>query len=84
MYINVPSYDKSGFKFIWEDDAAIKCTVSNNTVLIEANSDGLVSLARHILELAQGSTPEGTHFHLDEFNSLEEGSSEIVFVRKQL
>ena len=84
MNINVPSYDKKGFKFVWEDDAAIKCTVNNNAVLIEANRDGLVSLARHMLELAQDSAPEGTHFHLDEFNSLEEGSSEMIIVKKKL
>lgn len=83
MYIDVPEYDKKSFKFVWEDDSSIKCTVTNDAVLIEANRDGLVSLARHILELAQDSAPDGTHFHLDEFNSLEAGSSEMIIVKKE-
>ena len=84
MYINVPSYDKRGFKFVWEDDAAIRCTVRENAVYIEANKGGLISLARHILELAQDAAPEGTHFHLDEFNSLEDDSSEIIFSKSEI
>lgn len=83
MNISVPNYDEKGFKFLWEDDAAIKCTVNGNTILIEANRDGLISLARHMLELSQDMVPDGTHFHLDEDNSLEDGSVEMIVVKKK-
>ena len=37
-----------------------------------------MSLARHLLVLAQEEAPSGCHIHLDEFNSLEDGSVELI------
>ena len=67
-----------------EDDFSIKCSIDDdgNSVTIQANKSGLISLARHLLELAQDAVPEFTHFHLNDYSDLEEGSSEIIFVRK--
>ena len=81
MYISVPQYGENGFAFVWDEDFAINCSIENNCVRIEANKQGLISLARHLLELAQDDVPQFTHFHLDEFNSLEDDSSELLFVR---
>ena len=81
MEINVPTYGRT-FSFEWEDGFAIKCTLEDSAVLIEANKEGLISLARHLLELAQDHVPEYTHFHLDAFNSLEENSNELIIVRR--
>ena len=79
--IEVPEYGKPGFKIHWEDDSAIRCTIEGTQVIIDANKGGLISLARHLLELAQDNVPHHTHFHLDEFNSLEDGSSELIIVK---
>lgn len=84
MIINVPKYDKTGFKFEWDDGFVIKCSISNNAILIEANREGLISLARHLLELSQEHVPEYTHLHLDEFNSLEDNSNELIIVKKDM
>lgn len=84
MDIFVPDYVNKSFKFVWEQNSAIKCTVNNSAVVIEANKDGLVSLARHMLELAQEAVPNGAHFHLDEFNAFEDGSSEMIIVKKEI
>jgi len=56
----------------------IECNSKNSAIHIRADTPGLVSLAKHILELAQKDVPPGAHIHLDEFNSLEEGSAEII------
>ena len=48
-------------------------------VTISANREGLLSLASQIRALAD-SCP-GDHIHYDEFNSLEEGSLEMIIER---
>ena len=85
MDIKVPKYCENGLKFIWEDGFQIKCSVDEEkNVCIEANPAGLISLARHLLMLAQNEVPENEHFHLDEYNSLESGSAELVIVKKNV
>lgn len=79
--IDVPEYGKPGFKYQWEDNTAIRCNIEGSQVIIEANQDGLISLARHLLEMAQDNVPHRTHIHLDEFNALEEESSELIIVK---
>ena len=60
----------------WEDGFTIKVKVEENTVVISANKEGLLSLARHLTDLADAEV--GSHIHYDEYNSLEEGSSELI------
>ena len=75
--ITVPEYD-NGIELIWEANYKIKTSAPFYSLTIEANREGLISLARHILHLAQKDVPNGSHFHLDEFNSLENGSLELI------
>lgn len=82
MNINVPMYTKEGFVFAWEEGFSIRCTTNDFGVCIEANKEGLISLARHILELAQEDVPEFEHIHLDEHNSLEDNSVELTIVKR--
>lgn len=77
--IEITQYDaKKGIQFNWEKNFAIKVKNENDEVIISANSEGLLSLARHLLTLAQNEVPVGTHIHLDEYNSLEEGSIDLI------
>ena len=82
MNINVPVYNEKGFSFVWEEGFSIKCSIHNTSVCIEANKEGLISLARHLLELAQENVPEFEHFHLDKYNSLEDNSTELIIVKR--
>ena len=61
----------------WEDGFMIAVKVEHNTVTISANKEGLLSMANHLTTLAQENAPDA-HFHLDEHNSLEENSSELI------
>ena len=63
-------------KIEWVDGFVIKAAVDNDTIMLSANREGLLSLARQLLRLADG-TP-GDHIHYDEYNSIEEGSSEMI------
>lgn len=81
MDIFVPEYSKYGFQFVWEEGSTIKCTNRDGVIEIVANRAGLISLARHLLELSQESVPVGGHFHLDPSNALEDESLELVVAR---
>ena len=63
----------------WEQNFSIKVGVRDGEVTLSANRDGLLSLARIFSALAE-ETP-GSHIHLDEYNSLEEGSAELIVER---
>ena len=60
----------------WIDGFSIRVKAEKGAVLISANKAGLLSLANHLTMLAE-ETP-GCHFHLDENNSLEDGSAELI------
>jgi hypothetical protein len=60
----------------WENGFEIRVTADHGTALISANREGLLSLARQLAALAE-EIP-GTHIHYDAYNSLEEGSAELV------
>ncbi len=61
----------------WVDGFEISVRIENGAAVISANREGLLSLANHLKSLAE--EPLGTHIHLDAYNSLEEGSSELIF-----
>lgn len=67
-------------KINWLDDARIGVRFEGSEVLISANRDGLLSLADQLTALAE-ELP-GAHIHYDEYNSLEEGSCELIIENK--
>ena len=60
----------------WKGDPVIKVRIEKDGTLISANRDGLLSLADHLFELAKQE--RGAHIHYDQYNSLEDGSDELV------
>ena len=78
--INIPEYDDA-IELIWDDNFKIKTSIPYDTITIEANREGLLSLARHLLLLAQEEVPNDSHFHLDDFNSLENNSVELIIAK---
>lgn len=69
-----------GFSFCcWENGFVIEAETTSTGVIIKANREGLVSLAKHLLTLSHDSIPKGHHIHLDDLNSLEENSCELIF-----
>ena len=67
-----------GFKYEWCKDFQIKTSFERNVFVIKANKEGLISLAKQLLQLAQDDVPNGYHLHYDEFNSLENDSPDFV------
>ena len=61
----------------WEDGFTVKVRVEDGgNVVISANKEGLLSLAGQLTDLANEET--GCHIHYDAYNSLEDGSSEMI------
>jgi hypothetical protein len=82
VQIEVTQYTAEyGMRTDWEDEHWVKVTIDNGSVAIQANSAGLRSLARHLLTLAQDSVPFGHHWHFDDRNGFEEGSTELIIAK---
>ena len=60
----------------WKDDFEIRFRINDGTAVISANRDGLLSLAEQLVTLAEEDS--GSHIHYDEYNSLEDGSDELI------
>jgi hypothetical protein len=63
--------------FHWIDGFTVNVAIDGNSVVISANKEGLLSLANHLQSLAEEPAPRA-HFHLDEYNSLEDGSAALI------
>jgi len=80
---DIPEYNaKQGLQSTWENGFEIENKIIGNQVVISANRAGLISLAKQLLALAQAEVPTGAHFHYDEYDSLEEGSQELIIQKK--
>lgn len=66
-------------KVEWVEGFEIKAAAENGEIVISANREGLLSLAKQLTALAEGAP--GDHIHYDESNSLEEGSAELIIER---
>jgi hypothetical protein len=78
LKINVPEYSGDGLRSEWEYRFEINVKSDENNIVISANKAGLISLAKQLLTLAQDNVPSGCHFHFDDYNSLENGSTDLI------
>lgn len=65
----------------WEEGYRISVRTEGGAAVLSANREGLLSLSRHLAELAEGRP--GDHFHLDRFNALEEDSIELIIKKTE-
>jgi hypothetical protein len=80
VYVDIQPYDRC-LRLTWVDGFEITCSKDHEAFLIKANAEGLKSLASICLTLAQEDVPEGSHVYLDEYNSLEDGSAELIIAK---
>ena len=64
-------------EFKWEAGYTIATRIENDAIVVSANAAGLRSLAHHLLALADEEAGH-SQFHLDEYNSLEDNSVELI------
>ena len=65
----------------WMKNYVIKVDIVQDEVIISANSEGLESMANIFKELADSQNAIGAHIHLDQYNSLEDGSKDVIIVK---
>ena len=63
----------------WIDGFEIRVSDDHGEVVIAANKEGLLSLAGQLTALAE--QPPGSHIHYGDYNSLEDGSAELIIER---
>ncbi|TCZ79381.1 hypothetical protein E0485_05835 [Paenibacillus albiflavus] len=81
--IEIPEYsDDKGITRTWEDGYDINAKIFGNEIVIEANKEGLITLAKHLLALAQENIDSGFHFHYEDMHGLEDGSVSFVIEKK--
>ena len=82
--LDVPRYSPTeGIRINWDDAFEISVSSAGSDIRISANRAGLRSLARILLTLADERVPAGRHVHLDDSNSLEDGSTGLVIERAE-
>ncbi len=72
-------HDEVDMELRWVDGFEVSAVIRDDTVTLSANREGPLSLANHLTDLAAGEP--GDHLHLDSYNSLEDGSCELVIER---
>ena len=63
----------------WAEGFEIRAVTEKGEIVISANREGLLSLAKQLTALAEGVP--GDHIHYDVYNSLEEGSADMIIER---
>ena len=63
----------------WTEGFEIKVEIIDGAAVISANREGMLSLAKQLTALAEAKPKD--HIHYDEYNSLEEGSAELIICR---
>ncbi len=63
----------------WENGFQLSTAIQEGEIVISANRNGMRSLANILMDLSDQEP--GAHVHLDEHNSLEDGSIELVIQR---
>jgi hypothetical protein len=79
--VKIGRYDDSGLHLEWYHGFEISVTESQGEVVIRANEAGLISLAQHLLTLAEHAVPAGSHIHMDASRELEDESLDLVLER---
>ena len=64
----------------WTDGFTIRVNIVQNSVVISANREGLLSLQKQMAALADAAP--GNHIHYDEYNALERGSPELIISKE--
>jgi hypothetical protein len=74
-----PDYSpESGLGIEWDPRCEISVALQGGEILLWANRDGLVTLARMFLSLTQDGVQDGFHVHLDPACGLEDGSVPLI------
>ncbi|MBB5364649.1 Imm32 family immunity protein [Deinococcus humi] len=82
LSLDVPDYSpEGGFGPEWDEGFQIALRIEDGQVYLQANNAGLRSLARLLLGLTVDGVQDWHHWHLEDWNSLEEGSVPLTVMK---
>lgn len=81
--LDIPNYDGNGIDVVWETGSKYAISIADNNVVISANKNALVSIAKQMLYMAYNNLPNGSHIHYDSFfTKMNEEEYELVIEKK--
>jgi hypothetical protein len=81
--IELGSYSKeSGLRLVWVPGYTLTVVAGADGVTVCGNSEGLRSLAQHLLTLADDVVPSGVHAHMEPGLELDDDSTSLVVEKK--
>lgn len=66
IHLQIPDFDGNAIDIIAEKGATVSVEVHENEVVIAANKEGFLSLAKQMLYMAVNPIPFGGHAHFDD------------------
>ena len=67
IIIEIPDYAGDGMDVFWDLDSKYAIDIQEKSVVLSANKNGLISLAKQMLYMAYNKLPLGSHIHFDSF-----------------
>lgn len=81
--LDIPNYDGNGIDVVWETGSKYEISIADNNVVISANKNALVSIAKQMLYMAYNNLPNGSHIHYDSFfTKMNEEEYELVIEKE--
>ena len=81
--LDIPNYDGNGIDVVWETGSKYAISIADNNVVISANKNALVSIAKQMLYMAYNNLPNGSHIHYDSFfTKMNEEEYELVIEKE--
>lgn len=82
VVLELPDYDGNALDVIWEDNASYTAEVFENDILIKANRQGLISMAKQMLYMAYNDLPLGSHIHYNKFFTKTESKYDLIIEKE--
>ena len=80
--LDIPDYDGEGLDVVWENGSKYAIKIADNTVMISANKNALISIAKQMIYMACNNLPVGSHVHYDSFFTETNGEYELVIEKE--
>lgn len=80
--LDIPDYDGNGIDVVWETGSKYAINIDDNSVVISANKNALVSIAKQMLYMAYNTLPKGSHVHYDSFFTKMNEEYELVIEKE--
>ena len=76
--LDIPEYDELALDVIWSNNAEYNLAIFDDEIVLKANKEGLLSLAKQMLYFAYNNVPDDSHVHYSSFFTGREQKNELT------